>query len=81
MSKMLNESLTSYINHVLETLNLSYNAIDEKTRALLKHSDKLSREDKVHLEWGLAHLHTSLCEFERDLERHKIIVEKEEDAA
>lgn len=36
--------------------------------------------DKVHLEWGMAHLHTSLCEFERDLERHKAILIKEEDA-
>ena len=68
-----------YINNILETLNHSYKELDTKTQQLLETSS-LSNLDKVHLEWGLTHLHTSLMEFERDLKRHVEILKKDKDA-
>ena len=78
MSKTSQE-LTSYIHRILETLNHSYKELDTKTQELLEQSG-LSAMDKVHLEWGLTHLHTSLMEFERDLKRHVEILKKDKDA-
>ena len=78
MSKTSQE-LMSHINSVLATLNHSYDVVSDKTRELLKNS-KLEHMDKIHLEWGLTHLHTSLLEFERDLKRHMVILEKDKDA-
>ena len=68
-----------YINNILETLNRSYKELDSKTQQLLETSS-LADIDKIHLEWGLTHLHHSLMEFERDLKRHVEILKKDKDA-
>ena len=74
------QDLKTFIQSLLKTLDHSYDEIDGKTAAVLKYSTKLSKEDKIHLSWGLTHLHTSLCEYERDLQRHIKILDKDTDA-
>lgn len=71
--------LLKYIDHILDTLNKSYEGLDFQTREVLK-SKELTDKQRNVLQWGLAHIHTTLCDFERDLERHKQVL-KDADAS
>jgi len=67
------QALLKYIDHILDTLNSSYEGLDVQTKEVLK-TTELTKGQRVHLQWGLAHIHTTLCEFERDLNRHKQVL-------
>lgn len=69
MSKTIQSTL-EFIDVVDGVLLEAYDKVFEKTRKILEES-VLDKHDRSHLEWGLAHMNTSLGEFHRDLARHK----------
>jgi len=79
MSKTTLE-LLELIDTIQHTLDSTYREVDVKTREVLKNS-KLTKMQRINFEWGLTHLHISLVEYERDLERHKKILKEELNAA
>lgn len=75
MSKTIQETL-EFIKQVKERLQQEYDVLHVNTRKVLQESS-LSHYDRSHLEWGLAHMHTSLTEFLRDLDRHAVTLLQE----
>jgi hypothetical protein len=80
MSKTIANTL-EFIKHVKHELTASYDALENKTRTILTETDGLSNYDRSHLEWGITHMHTSLMEFIRDLDRHAVVLEQEQKRA
>jgi len=76
MSKTVANTL-EFIKHVKAELLASYDNLEAKTRKVLLETEGLSNYDRSHLEWGVDHMHTSLVEFVRDLDRHAVVLEQE----
>lgn len=76
MNKTIQETL-EYIEHIQASLEASYSYLYDQTRLVID-NPKLSKADKSHLEWGLAHMYNSKEEFMRDLKRHVAMLKEEQ---
>ena len=77
MSKS-NKDLIAYIDSIAIRLREQYEEIHARTQEACA---TLPQEYITRLQWGLAHMHASLREFERDLERHKKALAEEANAS
>ena len=71
------KSILEFIDILIANLGHDYKHLKLRTEQALS-GDTLSESDKIHLEWGLVHLRNSLDEFERDLLRHRKVLEKDD---